>query len=298
MKIFIDNFNLDNIKKVDTIKLLNEKETKTFLEKDSFYNIQESYLENIDKFSKTILKVLVARADRLTRNGTYYSSSLFQNIIENQRDFWQYSPCLSDHPNTSILGDEAIWGDPLRICGVWLDAEMDSQGLVWGYLQFTGQNGKDLLDYILKGGRVAFSIVGIGDSTIDSQGKEIIDESSYKMIRLADLVLRPSAPLVSFALDRTINKMTDILDVRNNTYVINHKKEANFQGGDDYQEKENNILNITKKDNKEELKKEKINKIEENETKTEDEKLDKSLDSLVDKLVEKVSKKLNLNSNK
>lgn len=237
MKLFIDNFNLATIKKAETLKLLNEKETKTFLEKDGVYNLQENYLNNLNDYERVIFKVLVARADKLTRNGTFYSKELFEEILNNQKDFWQYSPCLADHPNTSILGDEAIWGDPLRICGVWLDAEMDSQGLVWGYLQLTGQNGRDLLDYILKGGRIAFSIVGIGDSSIDDDGREVIDKDTYKMIRLADLVLRPSAPLVSFALDRNINKL-NAFDTRDNVFALNHKKEANFQGGEDYQEKE------------------------------------------------------------
>ena len=123
------------------------------------------------------------RPEDINLNGRRYTSKLWKNVIDNQRDLWCGAPMLADHP---AEGD----GSPKDICGVWLDAKLDEKTkLVYGLLIPSGHLGEDLKDHLSKGLRVGTSSSGFGKLLPDGV---TVDPDTYTIERLSDWVLNPS----------------------------------------------------------------------------------------------------------
>lgn len=175
---FIESGSIENrlLKKVDTVTLnesLNKCNRKL---RESLNECPEGWWVPISFYNK------------LNGNGRNYPQELWANVIDNQRDIWQGSPCLVDHPS----GDSD--GTPEKICGVWIDAKMDSpeyngSGMVWGLLVPSGHHGADLKDHLKNGLKVGTSSSGFGKLMNDG---ETVDPDTYVIERLADWVLTPS----------------------------------------------------------------------------------------------------------
>lgn len=133
-----------------------------------------------------VYKFPISRINTLehkNKNGRAYTEPLWRNVIDGQRDVWQYSTGLANHPADD---EEPDWKNQMI---VWIDAELDvDEGIVYGYGILVGPNGQLAQDIMDAHGRIGFSTAGYGQC--DSQG--LVDPDSYVIERLADLVLDPS----------------------------------------------------------------------------------------------------------
>lgn len=165
------------IKKADSVTL-KESLTRTPLKLKEAVNLEET----------EGWWVPVSYYGKKNGNGRIYSKKLWENVINNQRGAFISGPMLADHPT----GDSD--GNPKDICGVWLDAKIDSPdengiGLVWGLLVPSGHLGEDLKDHLRNGLRIGTSSSGFGKLLRDG---ETVDPDTYQIERLADWVLQAS----------------------------------------------------------------------------------------------------------
>lgn len=155
-------------------------------------SLKESYkgtkfIENLSA-TEDCWWVPISFYNRKNLNGRVYNKKLWENVINRQRETWQGSAMLLDHPN----GDSD--GTPEKICGVWLDMKLDKpikngEGLVWGLLCPSGRAGEDLKDFFKKGGRIGTSSSGFGRLMDDDC---TVDPDSFQLERCGDWVLNPS----------------------------------------------------------------------------------------------------------
>lgn len=155
-------------------------------------SLKESYkgtkfIENLSA-TEDCWWVPISFYNRKNLNGRIYSKKLWENVINRQRETWQGSAMLLDHPS----GDSD--GTPEKICGVWLDMKLDkpiknNEGLVWGLLCPSGRAGEDLKDFFKKGGRIGTSSSGFGRLMDDDC---TVDPDSFQLERCGDWVLNPS----------------------------------------------------------------------------------------------------------
>ena len=121
--------------------------------------------------------------DEPNLNGRVYNRQLWENVINKQRDVWQYGTGLANHP------DDDEDGDFMKQSILWLDGFIGDDGIVYGIGTFIGEGGILARQIISLGGRVGFSTSGYGDFLKD---KITVDPDGYEIDRFADLVLNPS----------------------------------------------------------------------------------------------------------
>lgn len=122
-------------------------------------------------------------------NGRVYSDSLWENVLNKQRDVWQGGSGLADHPeDDGHFMDQSI---------VWLDG-LKENGIVYGIGALVGEGGKLAEQIISVGGRVGFSTAGYGEVLAEG----VVDADTYEIERFADLVLNPSQGVYGDSNDR------------------------------------------------------------------------------------------------
>lgn len=160
-------------------------ESTSLEEKNIFDKVIKKLKEEGASSEKKLWKFPVSRFGNLNGNGRIYSESLWQNVINNQRDTWQGGCGLADHP----LSDD----DPGQFktsAIVWLDMIIDSANkLIWAIGTFVGEYGRLAQEIIEAGGRIGFSSSGFGELLPDGQ---TVDPDSYIIERVADIVTNPS----------------------------------------------------------------------------------------------------------
>lgn len=133
------------------------------------YETKKKYRVDVSRFTENL-------------NNRVYSKSLWENVIKNQKNLWEGSFALADHPS-----DEGSFKD---VMGVWsnLHINEDSQ-TVKADVTFVGTYGQKAIEILEAGGRIGFSSSGFGD--LKEDGKTV-EESTYQIERIADCVLNPS----------------------------------------------------------------------------------------------------------
>lgn len=130
----------------------------------------------------TLWKFPISRVNTVEEpniNGRVYTDELWENVLNNQRDQWQYNTGLSDHPeDDGHFRDQGI---------VWLDG-LKENGIVFGIGALVGEVGKLAEQIMSVGGKIGFSTAGYGEVLAEG----IVDPNSYEIERFADLVLNPS----------------------------------------------------------------------------------------------------------
>lgn len=175
---FVETANIDN-------KLIRKLESGELQEKLNKLPVpmRESLMREKGQSAITGWEVPISRYDVENANGRVYPRSLWERVIEQQRNIWEGSPALADHPS-----DDSD-GSPQNICGVWLGARMGEDGYVYGTLVPSGRLGEDLQDHLSKGLRAGTSSSGFGDLMSDGR---TVDPQSFLIERLSDWVLTPS----------------------------------------------------------------------------------------------------------
>ncbi len=175
LKRFTETFSIDS-------KLFKHQEISTSLQEK--INSSKKLTETLaTTHSKTVWEVPISKYDVENANGRVYSKKLWENVINNQRNLWEGSPMLSNHP----VDDSD--GSPSDICGVWLDARIAEDGYVYGQFIPSGQKGAEMEDHLRNGLRAGTSSSGFGELMRDGK---TVDPSSYQIERLSDWVLNPS----------------------------------------------------------------------------------------------------------
>ena len=130
----------------------------------------------------TLWKFPISRVNTVEEpniNGRVYTDELWENVLNNQRDQWQYNTGLSDHPeDDGHFRDQGI---------VWLDG-LKENGIVFGIGALVGEVGKLAEQIMSVGGKIGFSTAGYGEVLAEG----VVDPNSYEIERFADLVLNPS----------------------------------------------------------------------------------------------------------
>ena len=130
----------------------------------------------------TLWKFPISRVNTVEEpniNGRVYTDELWENVLNNQRDQWQYNTGLSDHPeDDGHFRDQGI---------VWLDG-LKENGIVFGIGALVGDVGKLAEQIMSVGGKIGFSTAGYGEVLAEG----VVDPNSYEIERFADLVLNPS----------------------------------------------------------------------------------------------------------
>ena len=169
--------------------LVKEVSTQELTESYSNKN-RPKILENTNEHGAPFW-IPISKYGNLNKNGRIYSRRLFENVKNNQRDIWMYSPMLVNHPIANpVTGEENA--SPSDICGVYLDMKLDddpNQGYVYALLQPCTRKGEDLRDAMKAGLKCGTSSSGFGRLL---PGTNEVDPDSYLIDRLSDWVLTPS----------------------------------------------------------------------------------------------------------
>lgn len=165
------------------IKRAEDSELKESLSKLPSNRLTESV--KIEEGNTDAYWVPVSRYGIENANGRIYPRELWEKVIREQRDIWQGSTMLTDHPEDD--------GNPADIAAVWLDAKMDppsiKEGFVYGLLVPVGPNGQLLSEVAKAHGKIGTSSVGFGKLMNDGC---TVDPDTFQIERLADWVLNPS----------------------------------------------------------------------------------------------------------
>ncbi|MBN2287360.1 MAG: hypothetical protein JXI43_12995 [Tissierellales bacterium] len=168
-------------------------------EKDSgkSYETKKKYRVDISRFTKNL-------------NERIYSKGLWENVIEKQRNIWEGSFALADHPE-----NEGSFKD---VMGVWTNLHInEDRQTVRADITFVGPYGQKAIEILEAGGKIGFSSSGFGDLKEDGQ---TVDESTYQIERVADCVLNPSQQVFGTLEDALIQEKTS-----NNEVNLTEKKE-------------------------------------------------------------------------
>ncbi|HNQ20696.1 MAG TPA: hypothetical protein PKI46_06515, partial [Bacteroidales bacterium] len=146
-----------------TESIFTEKET------GKKYETKKKYRVDVSRFTENL-------------NKRVYSKSLWENVIKNQKNIWEGSFALADHP-----ADEGSFKD---VMGVWSNLHInEATETVRADITFVGPYGQKAIEILEAGGKIGFSSSGFGD--LKEDGKTV-DESTYQIERIADCVLNPS----------------------------------------------------------------------------------------------------------
>jgi hypothetical protein len=177
MQRFVETTNIDN----KLFRKLEGRELQECLEKIPVGKLQESLGTSTTPTSGW--EVPISKYDVPNGNGRLYPKSLWENVINNQRNTWQGSPMLADHP----VDDSD--GSPGNICGVWVDGRVGSDGYVYGTLVPSGRLGADFKEHLSNGLKAGTSSSGFGELMSD---RLTVDPDTFQIERLSDWVLTPS----------------------------------------------------------------------------------------------------------
>lgn len=131
----------------------------------------------------------VNTVDEPNINGRVYEDSLWENVLNNQRQIWVGQTGLANHPTDD--------GDVMNQSVVWLDA-IKEDGIIYGVGALVGDGGKLMEQIMSVGGKCGFSTAGYGEVLENG----IVDPNTYEIERLADWVLNPSQGVYGNAADR------------------------------------------------------------------------------------------------
>jgi hypothetical protein len=141
-------------------------------------------------------RVPVSRFDYKNANGRVYTKKLWENVIKNQKENWEGSIGLADHP-----GDEEDASVKNAYC-VWKNLGLNENTcLVEADIFFIGHYGKVANEILEAGGKIGFSSSGFGELAEDSS---TVREDTYMLERVSDWVLSPSQGVFG-SLDMKIN---------------------------------------------------------------------------------------------
>lgn len=135
----------------------------------------------------TCIKAYEANVSRFIKNanGRIYTRKLWEKVIAEQREVWEGSLGLADHP----LDEEE--GSVKNVFGVWRNLRIDeNEQTVKADLYLVGNYGRLAQDILEAGGRIGFSSSGYGELSEDGSG--IVKEDTYILERVSDWVLHPS----------------------------------------------------------------------------------------------------------
>lgn len=188
----------------------------------------------------TLWKFPISRVNTVEEpniNGRVYTDELWENVLNNQRDQWQYNTGLSDHPeDDGHFRDQGI---------VWLDG-LKENGIVFGIGALVGDVGKLAEQIMSVGGKIGFSTAGYGEVLAEG----IVDPNSYEIERFADLVLNPSQGVFGNSEDqvggksmttenkentmkKTVNESVKVKSLLEDEEVENQNEEAEDQNTED-----------------------------------------------------------------
>jgi hypothetical protein len=138
-----------------------------------------------DKQQPVIVKALLQRADSLNQNGRKYPKPILEREVVNyKKSIDEGRACGElDHPESSIVNLANI-SHILR--DIWWEGD-DVMGKVE---ILTTPKGKIALDLMGAGVKLGISSRGVGETTKDEEGNDIVDESF--MLVAFDLVSEPS----------------------------------------------------------------------------------------------------------
>jgi hypothetical protein len=160
--------------------------------------IQIPLKESADKFTEdssgkkyeciSKYRMPVSRYDWKNINNRKYPKALWENVIKNQKNLWEGSVGLADHP------DDDKDGSVKGIFGVWHNLGLkegmtDTEKIVEADLYLVGPYGKLAEEVLAAGGKLGFSSSGFGELQED---KITVDPASYMIERISDWVLNPS----------------------------------------------------------------------------------------------------------
>lgn len=128
-----------------------------------------------------VFTVPISRPGKKNFNERIYTVKLWENVIKNQKEIWDGSFGLMNHPE-----DE---GNPKDGFCVWHNLRFnEDKTLVIADMYLFGEWGKHAVDAMRAGGRIGLSSSGFGDMEEDG----ITVKSDFTIERVADWVLNPS----------------------------------------------------------------------------------------------------------
>lgn len=166
----VESFSCD----LTSLKVLPIKESALITEAASGkkYKCIKAYEADVSRFIKNA-------------NGRIYTKKLWEKVIKDQKNIWEGSLGLADHP----LDEEE--GSVRNVFGVWRNLRIDEKSdTVKADLFLVGHYGSLAQDILEAGGRVGFSSSGFGELSEDGSG--IVKEDTYMLERVSDWVLHPS----------------------------------------------------------------------------------------------------------
>lgn len=208
----------------------------------------------------TLWKFPISRVNTVEEpniNGRVYTDELWENVLNNQRDQWQYNTGLSDHPeDDGHFRDQGI---------VWLDG-LKENGIVFGIGALVGEVGKLAEQIMSVGGKIGFSTAGYGEVLAEG----IVDPNSYEIERFADLVLNPSQGVFGNSEDqvggksmttenkentmkKTVNESVKAKSLLEDEEVENQNEEAEDQNTEDEEGSEEAETEEGSEENSEEI---------------------------------------------
>jgi hypothetical protein len=157
----------------------------TVVDKDKVYETKKKFRVDISRFTENL-------------NNRIYSVPLWKRVINEQKNLWEGSFALADHP-----ADEGSFKD---VMGVWSNLHINEKTqTVKADVTFVGPYGQKAIEILEAGGKIGFSSSGFGD--LKEDGKTV-DESTYQIERIADCVLNPSQQVygtIQDAIEENVN---------------------------------------------------------------------------------------------
>ncbi len=163
----------------------------TITEKDTGKLLQtkKKFRVDISRFTKNL-------------NERVYPKPLWEKVINDQKQIWEGSFALADHPE-----NEGSFKD---VMGVWSNLHINEKtDTVKADITFVGPYGAKALEILEAGGKIGFSSSGFGDLKEDGM---TVDENTYQIERIADCVLNPSQQVfgtIQDAIEENTDKKTE-----------------------------------------------------------------------------------------
>lgn len=147
---------------------------------------KNSVVESInEKFkSRGAFTVEISRYDHKNKNNRIYTKRLWENVINNQREIWEGSRGLMDHPDNE--------GSTLNVFCVYHNLRLkESNKTVLADLYLVGDHGGNVAEQIEAGCSVELSTSGLGE-IVERDGENYVNEESYMLERPGDNVFNAS----------------------------------------------------------------------------------------------------------
>jgi hypothetical protein len=173
----VETYSVSNIREISNP--LNEQK-QWLTEASSQYNIPKNVKKKLYKFP-------ISRFGNKNYNGRVYTRELWENVKNKQRQIWERTVGLADHP----FGEEEDAGGEFKNSAViWYDLEIDdATNLVYAIGLLVGNYGDLAQEIIDNQGRIGFSTSGFGEFMNDGT---TVNPDTYTIERIADIVLNPS----------------------------------------------------------------------------------------------------------